>query len=323
MSRRLPPLNAVRAFEAAARHMSISKAANELHVTPAAISRQVKLLEDHLGMQLFRRLNRALLLTHAGQACLPGLRDGLDQISNAVDRLRNVDAQIGLTVSSSASIAAKWLVPRLHRFQAKHPDIDVRVAASHRLADFSRDEIDIAIRFGSGNHPGLRAERLMGEEVFPVCSPKIITEETPLRTPADLAHHTLLHDEGYLHYADEGNKLHETFPTWSSWLSDAGVDDIDTARGPRFSLSSTAIQAAVEGLGVTLGRSVLVESDLSTGLLMKPFDVTACSTFAYYIVSPDKAMERDNVVAFRDWLFMEAGGRATADPGQPAARHPH
>ena len=306
MSRRLPPLNSVRAFEAAARHMSISKAAEELHVTPAAISRQVKLLEGHLGVQLFRRLNRALLLTHAGQACLPGLREGLDRLADAFDTLRDVDAQSGLTVSTSASLAAKWLVPRLHRFQTRYPEIDVRVSASHKLADFSRDEVDLAIRFGSGDYPGMRAERLMGEEVFPVCSPRIITAEKPLRRPADLHHHTLLHDEGYLHYVDEGVKFDEIFPDWTTWLKSAGVKDIDTNRGPRFSLSSTAIQAAIEGLGVTLGRSVLVESDLIAGLLVKPFDLAARSNFAYFIVSPPKAMERPNVIAFRDWLFDEA-----------------
>ena len=291
--------------------MSISKAAEELHVTPAAVSRQVKLLEDHLDVQLFRRLNRALLLTHAGRLCLPGLREGLDRLADAFETLRAVEAQSGLTVSTSASLAEKWLVPRLHRFRTRRPEIDVRVSASHKLADFFCDEVDLAIRFGSGSYSGMRAERLMGEEVYPVCSPSIVTAEKPLRRPADLTRHTLLHDEGYLHYKEEGSKFDETFPDWAGWLDAAGITDIDTSRGPRVSQSSTAIQAAIEGLGVTLARSVLVESDLAAGLLVKPFDLAARSGFAYFIVSPPKAMERPNVIAFRDWLFDEADAMFT------------
>jgi LysR family glycine cleavage system transcriptional activator len=186
MARSLPPLNALRAFEAAGRHLSLTKAAAELHVTPAAISHQVKSLEEWLGVPLFRRLNRAILLTDAGQGCLKGLRDGFDRLSEAVESVRVHAATGPLTVSVAPSFASKWLVPRLDVFRRAHPQIDVRIDASTRLADFSRDDIDLAIRYGRGHYPGLGIDRLLTEEVFPVCSPKLRRGHPALRQPADL-----------------------------------------------------------------------------------------------------------------------------------------
>ena len=180
MARNLPPLNSLRAFEAAARHLSFTKAAEELHVTPAAISHQIKALEEQMGVPLFRRLTRALRLTQAGQAALPPMRDGFDKLADAVDLLRAHDESGAITVSLDPSFAAKWLVPRLDRFRAAHPDLDVRLDATDRLVDFQRDNVDLAIRYGGGHYPGLEAERLLSEEIFPVCSPNLRQGPEPL-----------------------------------------------------------------------------------------------------------------------------------------------
>ena len=298
MSRRLPPLNALRAFEAAARHLSFAKAAHELNVTPAAISHQIKGLEDYLGVKLFRRAKRAIWLTEAGQACLPDLREGFDRLAAGMDRLRNLDDSGVVTVSTPPSFAAKWLVPRLDRFRAARPDIDVRVDAAMQLVDFVRDEVDIGVRYGSGHYPGLESELLMCEEVFPVCSPDLLTGPNPLATPADLLTHTLLHE-------DQGH-YDETFPDWRMWLLAAGAHDVDPTRGPRFSSSELVTQAAVDGHGVALGRSVVVAGDLAAGRLVKPFELTYPVSFGYYVVLPAIALERAKVAAFRDWIKAEA-----------------
>jgi LysR family glycine cleavage system transcriptional activator len=192
---RLPPLNALRAFEAAARHLSFNAAAEELNVTPAAISHQIKALEADLGVKLFRRLNRAVRLTDAGQACVPGLRDGFERIAEAVARARQGDSVGLLTVTASPAVASKWLVPRLERFRARHPAIDLRIDASMRLVDLVREDVHVGLRYGAGKYPGLHTEQLVRSEVFPVCSPDLLKGKHPLRTPEDLRHHTLIHDE--------------------------------------------------------------------------------------------------------------------------------
>jgi LysR family glycine cleavage system transcriptional activator len=230
MARNLPPLNSLRAFEAAARHLSFTKAAEELHVTPAAISHQIKALEEQLGVPLFRRLTRALRLTEAGQAALPPMRDGFDRLADAVDLLRAHEESGAITVSLDPSFAAKWLVPRLDRFRAAHPDLDLRLDATDKLADFQRDNVDLAIRYGGGNYPGLEVERLLSEEIFPVCSPKLLEGSAPLAQPGDLRHHTLIH----LEWDSED----VTAPTWRMWLLAAGIHDIDFTRGPVFSMTS-------------------------------------------------------------------------------------
>ena len=292
MRRRLPPLNALRAFEAAARHLSFTRAARELNVTQAAISHQVKALEERLGLCLFRRLNRALLLTDAGQAYLPDLRDAFDRIDAATRRLRAADDSGPLTVSVLPSFAAKWLVPRLGRFRAVAPDIDVRIAPSNHLTDLDGEGVDIAIRYGGGAWPGVRAEPLMAEDVFPVCGPELARGEPPLVTPADLARHTLLHDDDHAR--------------WRMWLMAAEVADVDPGRGPVFTDSSLTIQAAVAGQGVALARSALANADLASGRLVRPFDITVPAKYAYYMVTPEGgAATRPKVVAFRDWLLAE------------------
>jgi LysR family glycine cleavage system transcriptional activator len=302
MNRRLPPLNGLRAFEAAARLLSFSKAAEELHVTPAAISHQIKGLEGYLGVPLFRRLNKALMLTEAGQAALPGLREGFDQLVRAVDAVRAWDVRRPLTVSTAPSFGAKWLVPRLERFRQGHPGTEVRVDATSELVDFAREEVDLAIRYGSGRYPGLAAERLLVEEVFPVCSPRLLEGPHPLRVPEDLRWHTLLHVDWV--------QQPDLWPDWSTWLRAAGVEGVDPTRGPRFSMSAMAAQAAIDGHGVALGSSVLLRDDLEAGRLVKPFELGFPVDLAYYLVYPEAHAERPKVVAFRRWLLAEVGSEA-------------
>ena len=299
MARNLPPLNSLRAFEAAARHLSFTKAAEELHVTPAAISHQIKALEEQLGVPLFRRLTRALRLTQAGQSALPPMRDGFEKLADAVDLLRAHEESGAITVSLDPSFAAKWLVPRLDRLRAAHPDLDVRLDATDKLVDFQRDNVDLAIRYGSGNYPGLEAERLFSEEIFPVCSPKLLEGPAPLEQPDDLRHHTLLHLDWDMEDV--------TAPTWRMWLLAAGIDHIDFTRGPGFSISSLALQAAIEGQGLALANSVLVADDLAAGRLVVPFDLSVCRPldFAYHIVVPKRTADLPKVVAFKTWLLDE------------------
>lgn len=292
MVRRLPPLNAVRAFEAAARHLSFTRAAEELNVTQAAISHQIKALEEALGVMLFRRLNRGLLLTEAGQAFLPPLTGAFDAIADAVDRLKAADEAGPLTISTLASFAAKWLVPRLPRFQQRHPHVDVLISTGSQLVDFDRQEVDLAIRFGRGPWPGVRSHRLLGETIFPVASPALRDGPPRLGAPDDLAHVTLLHDD--LHIG------------WPMWLKAANVTCVDAKRGPRFTDSSLVIQAAIAGHGVALARGALAADDLAAGRLVKLFDLDLPSEVAYYVVAPERHFTRPKVAAFHEWLLEEA-----------------
>ncbi len=301
MSRRLPPLNALRAFEAAARHLSFTRAAAELHVTQTAISHQIKALEERLGVRLFRRLPRGLLLTEAAQRLLPPVRDAFDQIAAATERLAAGGASATLTVSVLPSFAAKWLVPRLGRLRAAHPDLDLRISASSELVDFARDDVDVGIRMGSGVYPGLRVERLFGEALVPVCSPLLREGPHPLLRPEDLAHHVLLHDEDYA--------------GWELWLRLAGVPGVLARRGPVFTDSGMVVQAAAEGQGVALARRVLAAGDLAAGRLVQPFDVSIPHDLAYYLVCPEATAEQPKIAAFRSWLLAESQREARADDG--------
>jgi len=310
MSRRLPPLNALRAFEAAARHLSFKAAAEELNVTPAAISQQVKLLEAHLGRPLFRRLTRALVLTEAAQLGLPALRSGFDALAEAVETMSGDDRDSVLTVSVAPSFGAKWLVPRLTRFQQSHPEIDVLIDATDRLADFQRDGVDLALRFGAGDYPGLSVRRLFADRILPVCSPALLQGQHPLREPPDLRHHSLLHYQKP--HAEEAD------PAWTMWLSAAGVEGVDGRRGPRFTAYTLALEAAVAGQGVALVESSLVFGDLAAGRLVQPFaDVPGFDTeFAYFIVHPPAGERQAKVRQFRDWVLAEAEA-FRPDPSQP------
>jgi LysR family glycine cleavage system transcriptional activator len=302
VSRRLPPLNALRAFEAAARQLSFTRAAAELNVTQTAISHQILALEQRLGVRLFRRLPRGLLLTEEAQRYLPPIRDAFDQIALATERLAGAGAGATLTVSVLPSFAAKWLVPRLGRFRAAHPDLDLRISAASQLVDFARDDVDVGIRMGRGAYPGLRVERLFGETLVPVCSPLLQTAGAhPLRQPEDLRHHVLLHDDDYA--------------GWELWLGLAGVTGIDARRGPLFTDSGMVVQAAAEGQGVALARRQLAAGDLAAGRLIQPFDVTIPHDLAYYLVCPEATASQPKIAAFRGWLLAEA---ASEDDGRAA-----
>jgi LysR family glycine cleavage system transcriptional activator len=297
MTRRLPPLNALPSFEAAARHLSFSKAADELHVTHGAVSRAIRNLEKHLGVQLFTRSVRAVRLTPMGMSYAADVRQILDQLAAATLATTGQQSSV-LNVSTLDTFASKWLVPRLFKFRRENPGIDVRLSTSEKLADFVSDGIDIAIRYGRGQYPGVVSELLMKEDVFPVCSPKLLEGPHPLRTPADLKHHTLIHDDFHI--------------DWAMWLRMSGIGDIDPHKGPSFNSSEHVLQAAVQGEGVALGRSALVAEDLSTGRLIKPFSLSLPTELAYYIVYPPASLKRSRVKVFRDWLLIEAGVAAQA-----------
>jgi LysR family glycine cleavage system transcriptional activator len=300
MSQRLPALGALRTFEAAARHLSFTRAAEELSVTPAAVSHLVRGLEDQLRVKLFQRTSRIVRLTHAGEILRTAVADALDGIGRAVARLREADGRPRLMVTSSPSFAAKWLVPRLDRFLERVPGVDVRIDVSQRLIDFAREDVDIGVRFGTGDYPGLRVDRLFTESVFPVCSPRLLKGRWPLRHPQDLRHHTLIHVD----WDAQGG----TWPTWQMWMRAAGVTDVDATRGIHFGQTSLAIQAAMDGQGVALGDSSLVAGDLAAGHLVQPFELTltAPPQFAYFIVSPHATAGRPLIKAFREWLLEEA-----------------
>ncbi len=304
MRRRLPPLNALRAFEAVARHMSVTKAADDLSVTPAAVSHHLKSLEDQLQIALFLRTKNGILLTDAGQAILPGIRDGFERFAAAIEQIDNLGDSGVLTVSVAPSFAAKWLLPRLETFQAANPGIDVRVGASMSLSDFHGDGVDVAIRYGSGGYPNVNSERLLEEAVFPVCSPKLLNGAAPLSGVDDLRHHTLLHDDG----PDEDPSC----PNWAMWLKAAGAKDIDASRGPKFNQSSMVIEAAVLGRGVALAKASLAAADLDAGRLVKPFGEAIPIDFAYWLVCPASKLGLRKVELFRAWLKGEAAEFAVA-----------
>lgn len=294
----LPPLSALRAFEAAARLLSFSKAAEELRVTPAAISHQVHALEEDLGVNLFERRNRAVELTASARVLLPGLTEAFAGIQSAVRRLRAHNDTGTLNVTASPSFAGKWLVQRLHRFQERHPDVDVRISATDTVVDLTRADFDIAIRYGTGRYPGLDVELLLKNEVFPACSPELLRAGPPLETPADLRHHALLHDQ-----AVDRDPL---VPTWAMWLKAAGVDAAPAAHGLSFSTNVLALEAAIAGNGVTLAYSTTAAADIAAGRLVRLFSLSLPDLFAYYVVTAPGALERPKVRAFRDWLRREA-----------------
>jgi LysR family transcriptional regulator, glycine cleavage system transcriptional activator len=298
----LPSLNGLRAFEAAARHLSFTRAADELNVTQTAISHQIHRLEEQLGIALFVRRNRALLLTREAQDYLPSVRTAFEDLRRATARLRRPDREGMLTVSTTASLAAKWLVTRVAAFQDSNPGIEVRITTSPHLVDFEREEVDMAVRYGRGSWPGLRANWLMAEDIFPVCSPSLLKGDNKLRCPEDLAHHTLLHAT-------------VSREDWQLWLTAAGLPvSLATRRGLSFDQSFMAIQAAVEGLGIALGRTRFVEADIAAGRLVVPFDVVLPADAGFYIVAPEATADSPRIALFRDWLIGSVAPGAVAPP---------
>ena len=295
-------LNALRAFEASARHQSFSAAAGELHVTPAAVGQLVRTLEEWLGTPLFHRgtSGRArLVATEAAERALPDIRAGFDRLALGLERLKEGSASGVLTVTVSPAFAAKWLLPRIDRFQIGWPDTDVRLDTSLKPVDFVAQRVDIGVRYGAGSWPGLTGEKLMDEEVYPVCSPKLLREHWRLQAPKDLGRETLIHDLSMDGQAG--------FPSWDAWLQTAGVTDVTTTRGMKINNSAAVLQAAIDGHGVALARSVMAHDDLATGRLVRLFpEITFASPLAYFVVYRAECSSLPRLVAFRDWLLKEA-----------------
>nr|WP_040502532.1 transcriptional regulator GcvA [Idiomarina xiamenensis] len=287
--RKLPPLNALKAFEAAARHLSFTRAAEELFVTQAAVSHQVKGLEEHLGIKLFIRRNRALLLTEAGQSYYLDLKAIFDQLLQATDKLLLATEQGSLTISLPPSFAILWFVPRLSRFRDAYPDIDVRIKAVDEIDGSLSDDVDVAIYYGDGRWPGVTAYKLHNEYLLPVCSPLLLHGPKPLRQPADLLQHTLLHDE--------------TRNAWKDWFKLVGIDKDKGDNGPIFSHSSLALKAAVHGQGIALANNVLVKPEIDAGHLIRVFPEALPRKKAFYLVCRDSQAEIGKIATFRQWLL--------------------
>lgn len=302
MQTRLPPLNALRAFEAAARQLSFVKAAAELHVTPAAVSHQVKALEEQLGVALFTRLPRGLVLSDAGRGMLPELAKGFAHFGRAVQGAVAGDVAGELKVTAIPSFAQLWLMPRLARFLGAYPDVRLIIDGTPQLVDLARSDVDLAIRYGTGRYPGMWCRLLFTEETFPVCAPALLDGPPPLRRPADLRHHRLLEDWNIT--------SGEAWLTWRAWAAHLGLD-LDTDSGLRLSDSMTLMEAAVRGLGVAIGRTSLAGEHLATGRLVRPFAVTKAADYAYYAVAPEGSESRPRLRAFVDWLVEEIGRDAT------------
>lgn len=298
-------LNALRAFEASARHQSFSAAAAELNVTPAAVGQLVRTLEDWLGNPLFHRSTSGrvrLIPTEVAERALPDIRAGFDRLSLGLERLKEGSTNGVLTVTVSPAFAAKWLLPRIDRFQAAWPDTDVRLDTNHKPVDFVAQRVDIGVRYGAGTWPGLAAEKLMEEEIYPVCSPALLRQHWRLQAPADLVRETLIHD-----LSMDG---HAGFPTWEVWLQEAGLTGVAATRGMKINNSAAVLQAAVEGQGIALARSVMAHDDLAAGRLVRLFpEIKFGSMLAYYIVYRAECSALPRLVAFRDWLLKEAAAK--------------
>ncbi len=300
MLRHIPGLQSLKAFDASARHLNFTRAAAELNVTPAAVSHQIKELEEAVGVPLFQRTSRHMQLTRQGMVLKPAVADALEGITRALQKIRQVDNPTQVRVTASPSIAAKWLVPRIDRFLESMPGADVRIDVSSEPLDFDREDIDVAIRFGDGVYPGLVVEKLFHDTLFPVCSPELLTGAKPLREPRDLLQFTLIH----LDWEAQG----AVWPNWRMWMLAAGVKDFNDTRGLHFSQTSLAVQAAVDGHGVALGDSTLVADDLASGRLVKPFELSLRSPaqFAYHLITRKDTAERPMTKAFRNWIIAEA-----------------
>lgn len=298
MKRALLPLNALRAFEAAAKHLSFKKAADDLGVTPAAISQQIRTLEDYLDVRLFRRSNRGLILTERAQMSLAPLRDGFELLDSAVEMIRDTGQSDTLRVSVSPSLAGKWLVPRLNRFYEENSKVIVKINASMDITDFKDGEADLAIRYGNGNYPGLHVEPLLKESIIAVCSPTLLTESGKI-SPEDIAQLTVIYDDNSM----EGDGA----PSWAMWQKAAGIEVVGGQRALHFNQTSLAIEAAIAGKGIALAKSSIAEGDIKAGRLARVFDAELPVNFAHYIVCPKQNLRIKNVKAFIDWIKEEAG----------------
>lgn len=310
---RLPPLNALRVFEAAARHLSFKEAANELSITQAAVSHQIKSLEEYLGVQLFKREGRGVQLTEAARAALPRLRDGFDALAASVEMIHVRADETDLQITAPPVFTARWLMPRLADFAKREPKIDVRVVSSSKMVDagaldsaqlvgnfdLRSESSGVEIHLGAGDYPGYRADKLFSVSTVVVASPELVKGKPGMREPADLAHHTLLHDDA-MDLVAQGH-------AWAKWLEVAGVaDKVDGTRGPHFSTNILSLEAASQQLGVALALRPLVDADIASGRLCAPFKAALTPRSAYYLVCPEVISERPAVVAFRKWLLSQA-----------------
>lgn len=315
MTTRIPALNSLKVFEAAARHRSFKKAAEELHVTPAAVSHQLSQLESLLGVLLFKRVNQGIELTPAARICLPKLQEGLACVRESIDQIRQHSTSETITVSASPTFAMRWLMPRLHRFILAHPDFDVQVSTKIGPFRGSRSErnvahgmqawaaeADLVMMYGAGYHPDLHVEKLLPLSITPLCSPRLVRGELGLRTPRDLAHHVLLHD-------DRGT-LYSNRSFWRQWLDAAGVEGVNADQGPRFTHALLALGAALEHVGVVVSTPILATEDLESGRLVAPFPVEVPLDLAYYVVSTEASHRREDVCTFLAWLREEASASA-------------
>lgn len=298
--RRLPPLNSLRAFESTARHLSFTKAADELNVTAGAVSQQVKLLEEYLGLALFKRQNRMILLTQEASLFLPYLTEGLDKFVEGLDVVHNTQFNKPLTITLPPTFAARWLMPRLTSFQKRHPEIDVRIDATYKVVDIINEDIDAGIRFGTGNYAGMNSDFLFSQEVIPVCSPELLEQGGGLENPEDLKSYTLLHCDFFL------NASSQRQPDWDMWFAMVGVEGIvDTTRGIHFSQHDLLVQAAIEGQGVALVASISASKALEDGLLIQPFESRIPLDNSYYFIYPKSKSTLPCIEAFRKWLLEE------------------
>ncbi|AAW85086.1 transcriptional regulator GcvA [Aliivibrio fischeri] len=292
MSRRLPPLNSLRVFEAAARHLSFTRAAEELFVTQAAVSHQIKALEEFLGLKLFRRRNRSLLLTEEGQSYFLDIKEIFSSLSEATDKVLERSAKGALTISLPPSFAIQWLVPRLSDFNNQEPDIDVRIKAVDMDEGSLTEDVDVAIYYGRGNWPGLRVELLYQEQLLPLCSPQVLLNEKPLATIDDLRFHTLLHDTSR--------------KDWKQFVKHYELAGMNVNQGPIFSHSTMVLQAAAHGQGIALGNNVLAQPELDAGRLVAPFEEVLVSKNAFYLVCNEKQADTGRIATFREWILSKA-----------------
>ena len=289
MARRLPPLNSLKCFEAAGRLLSFTDAANELNVTQAAISHQIKVIEEYLGVSLFDRYPRKLALTEQGKALLPEVTEAFDRVSAVIGTLGEEHYSRTINVRLGPSFAARWLSPRLKYFWVQHPDIDLCLFHSNAATDFEREQMDIAITYGKGNWPGLVADKLLSLDFFPVCSPAFMEKDKPLTELDNLRYYTLLHDVN-----------HEC---WHDWLDLAEVGEVRPEKGVIIDDTNVLIQAAIDGQGIALGSSAFIQELLDSGKLIKPFDIELVNEYAYYVVCPQSHLNNPAVQAFKDWLL--------------------
>lgn len=297
MDEKLPSLNALRAFDAAARHMSFQDAAEELYVTPAALSYQIRQLEEGLDIKLFIRLNRAVELTEEGKLIQPYIREGFFQFSEAIRRLKQQRASNVLNISAGPALTSKILAPRLYDFILKFPDIDARISATLSLVDLQQQDYDIAIRFGKGNYPGCTSVKLFDEFVTPLCSPSILEGSNRLNSPDDLQNFTLIHDDTHINNVEIG--------TWDDWLKVAGVKNINPESHLHFNSADHALDAAVAGAGIVLGRGLLAKGDIKANRLVAPFDLKLKSDFSFYAVFLESRANESNIKKFCDWLITD------------------